>query len=523
MASGDRPETWSEGQGGHRARAFAFLSLVGILTAAAACGGEPSSGPPGLADPSPPCNALRWNEPPRKRNVVLIVSDTMRRDRVGIYGGSAGTPVFDGFARRNLYFTQAYTQAPWTKPSITTLFTGLYPSQHRVGQEHLVAGGLVETDVLGDDLVTLAEAMLEAGYRTAAVVSNPWLKKEFGFGQGFEVYDDSFASTAAEGHRVSTAAIELLRELPEGEPYFFYVHYMDSHGPYGPLSRAQVSERAEEIAADRRPLTHERAALKWIEAGALFEDGSSVLEAGVPPTRTLMEMIYDGGVESFDRALGELLDGLSVRPDFEETAVIVTSDHGEALFTRGWGNHGKGLFDDEIAVPLAVRFPGISGPNSVECPVGLIDVMSTLSIYLGLESPGENNFGVSFIGPHPGRSWFSKSPDDRVPRYLVSEGVVGKPRHRLIRNRSFKLMFEPEGRSWTASQPDFALFEIAADGNEDYDLLSPDNRRPEIESVLSKLSAALEAAVPAVEIEAVEKAPLDEETQRRLEALGYLE
>jgi arylsulfatase len=488
-----------------------------------------------LAAPDPPCNALRWNEPPRRRNVVLIVSDTMRRDRIGIYGGPARTPTFDRFARGNIYFTQAYAQAPWTKPSIATLFTGLYPSQHRVSTDPAlpdqVGPGyvrgpkkIIETDVLSPEFVTLAEVMRDAGYRTAAFVSNPWLKRPFGFDQGFEVYRDEFANTDMPGQSLTRHALGWLRGLTGDEHYFLYLHYMDSHNPYGRLTRSEVQERAEEIAADRRPLVPEATAHSMITRVARYEDGDRVVESGIPPTRALLELIYDRGVENFNHTLGSILYTTAVKGGSEDTAVIVTSDHGEALFTRGWNDHGHGFFDDELALPLAGRLPGTSARNPVECPVGLIDVLATLCVYLGLECPEEKNFGTSFLAPHPGRWSFGRGSDDREPRYLVSEGVVRKPRHRLIRNRHFKLMFEPGGRrSHGASNSGYSLFAVAGEDAEDRDLLSPEHLRPEFEAVFSRLASALEWAVPSVEAPEPESVPLDEETQRRLEALGYLE
>ena len=164
-------------QTGHPSSGVALAALLCVLGLGAACGGEQAASIVDGSEPEPPCDALRWVDPPRKRNVVLIVNDTMRVDRVGIHGGPANTPVFDAFARQNLHFTRAYSQAPWTKPSIATLFTGLYPSQHGViTHPRLQDAGaptgelrkldeIIETDRLGEDLRTLAEVMLDAGYR----------------------------------------------------------------------------------------------------------------------------------------------------------------------------------------------------------------------------------------------------------------------------------------------------------------------------------------------------------------------
>ncbi len=128
---------------------------------------------------------------------------------------------------------------------------------------------LRETDALSDGFATLAEAYQAAGFRTAAFVSNPWLEGDYGFGQGFEVYDDSFARWDAPGALVSLAAIRWLEGLERGERFFLYLHYLDPHQPYGPLDRAHTLARADELGRDARPLPEEaRSGDSWWRARA---------------------------------------------------------------------------------------------------------------------------------------------------------------------------------------------------------------------------------------------------------------
>jgi hypothetical protein len=172
-----------------------------------------------------------------------------------------------------------------------------------------------------------------------------------------------------------------------------------------------------------------------------------------------------------------------------------------------------------------MRLPGLSGRNPVECAIGLVDMMASLCVYLGLECSEDENFGVSFVAPYPQRWRFWGTSDDRKPRYLASEGVVRKPWNRVIRNRRFKLIFEPKGRDRydMISERPYSLFAILPEGGEGNDLLSSMHQTPEIEAVFAKLSAALPDAVPAVDVRRVETVPLDSETLEHLEALGYLE
>ena len=158
------------------------------------------------------CGGLRFDGPRSDTSLVLIVNDAMRPDRLGAYGGPARTPAFDAFARTNLRFDRAYAQSPWTKPSVATLFTSLYPSQHGAllhsEVQHANRNGeplsdpVLRTDVLSAEQTTLAEVLRDAGFRTAAFVGNPWLERRFGFEQGFELYDDSFATWDVPGERL---------------------------------------------------------------------------------------------------------------------------------------------------------------------------------------------------------------------------------------------------------------------------------------------------------------------------------
>jgi arylsulfatase A-like enzyme len=454
-------------------------------------------------------------------NVVLVVNDTMRRDRPGAYGGSARTPHLDALAREGLLFEQAVTQAPWTKPSIATLFTSLYPTQHHVvthpkGQERAnqeLSRHPVETDVLSPSLTTLAEVMQAGGWHTAAFIANPWLDRRFGFAQGFEVYEDSFAAFGTPGTAVSRAALAWLGSVPDGERFFLYVHYMDSHWPYPALSRAEVVARAAELRADTRPLP--AVMHKAMLANVRFADGTALDPEQTPPSVKLLELAYDRGVENFDEALGELLAGLAPRGG--PTALFVTSDHGEAFFERGWGSHGRSLYGEEVAIPLVARLPGVTAPGGrVDCPVGLVDVLPTLCTLVGLPCPAEAQ-GVSFVqrdgAPSAGR------------RYLVSEAVIEKPEHRALQNGRVKLIYAPEGTPTNRPSPahSYELYDLDADPDELHDLLAPAAPDAPVLGARNILAGALKSAVPPLALPAAPRAPLGPEQEERLRALGYLE
>jgi arylsulfatase A-like enzyme len=488
-----------------RGLAIAFVS-VSIL----GCGAER------LAEPDPACTALRASDTPIAANVVLVVNDTMRRDRVGIYGGLARTPVFDGFAREHLLFERAHSEAPWTKPAIATLFTSLYPSQHGADSHPAVREGdesaVRHNDLLPAGLTTLAEVLRDAGWNTGAFVANPWLDRRFGFQQGFDHYQDSVGGWSVPGVAVSRAALEWIGSLDPERPFFAYVHTLDSHRPYGTLRWEDALARAEVLKADQRAVDPPVARV----IGPLIRFAGPGAERGIALQRSLalFELAYDKGIENFDAALGVLLEGLAELPSWVRTAVIVTSDHGEALFEHGYDNHGIGLFDDEIAIPFAARLPGADPERGrVPCAVGLIDVMPSLCGYLGIECP-PTAFGHSFV----------TSDGELPPRYQVSEGVMHHPRHRSLRNRRFKLVYAPDGTPGRGGRSsDFSLFDLRADPDEQRDLLAGRSPDPEAARLVELLAPRLQGAVAPFERPTATSAPMDAEMQRRLESLGYLD
>jgi arylsulfatase len=457
------------------------------------------------------CVALEASAPARRRDVVFILSDTLRRDRLGAYGGPARTPRFDRFAAEGLAFTAAFAPAPWTKPSIASLFTGLRPAAHGVVShpELRGRGAVLESDVLAPDHLTLAEALAMAGYRTAAFVSNPWLGRELGFGQGFEVYDDSLAGEATPGEAVTAAGLRWLRERPrDGRPFFLYLHYMDAHAPYRPVGEEALAGRRARIEADARPVSaHARSVIAKV---ARDPEGRPLAEQGVEPNLALMELVYDQGVEHFDHALGAFLDGFAALEGSEQAALWITADHGESLFARGFGEHGHSLFEDETAIPLAARLPGVATRGSVSCPVGLADLRRSICDHLGVDCPGGG--GVSLFSP-------GIADPERV---VIAESVLRRPGNRAARGARYKLISEPDGRRAGSLLPEgHALYDLERDPHELRNLLAGELGEPE-RSAFRRLQAELLAAVPAAPARA-QRTNLDDATRERLEALGYLE
>lgn len=289
---------------------------------------------------------------PTARHVVLVLVDAMRADRLGAYGGQAGTPTMDGLARRGVVFANACAQAPSTRPSVSSLMTGLYPSQHGI-VDRIVSKTRREVTVAGLDasLPMLAQVLADAGVTTAAFLGgNANVKPVFGLTRGFghvewrpttdgTVLVGDFAAWANAGH---------------AGPTFSYLHFMDVHHPL-PM----------EIIPGR------------------LDDGIDVDTTD----RSIEELVdcYDDAVALVDRHIGHVLNALGAAGMRSDAMVVVTADHGEELLEHGaMLAHGRTLYRELVHVPLLMCLPGDEYAGTVDrSPVQLIDLFPTVLNALG--------------------------------------------------------------------------------------------------------------------------------------------
>lgn len=330
--------------------------------------------------------------PPQPPDVVLIVVDTLRADHLGVYGYERATsPELDRFAQDAIVFDNVVSPAPWTLPAVASMLTSTYPTVHGLRSR----GEKNARTRMRDGLPTLAGAFAEAGYRTVAVGTNPWVNTEgHGLQQGFEDYH---ALRDAGADAVNALAQEIL-EADDGRPVFLYLHYMDVHGPY-PTPDVRVADLGPVAPRYVRGLTkRERRTLsRYLRmAGVTSLDG--YLDA------------YDRGIRIWDGHFGELLSGLEARGRLAESVVAVTSDHGEEFLEHGGWNHGYTVYDEQIWVPWILRVPG-SSSRRVGGLTSLIDVAPTLLAAAGLDLPGSMT-GVNVLaddGPGPTRVVLSET------------------------------------------------------------------------------------------------------------------
>jgi arylsulfatase A-like enzyme len=288
-------------------------------------------------------------------NVLIFLIDTLRQDRVGAYGyDQPTTPHVDAFAKDALRFTQLIPQASWTRPSVASLMTGVYPQVH---------GALDRRDVMRE-LTTLAGTLAEGGYESHGFITNANLLPHWGLGRHFSRYVDCGAKDWSRRADIDRTVVErALKSIPfvAGRPWFFYVHAMGPHSPY-------ANSAGMRDLFDRSKYEHHK------------------------------ELFYDADLAFTDRQFGKLVRNLKKNGLYGEALIVLLADHGEELWERGKMQHGKSVYDEQLRIPLLIKLPGSRNAGMVRDElVRMIDIAPTLLRVLGLPARPEFQ-GESF---HP--------------------------------------------------------------------------------------------------------------------------
>ncbi|MCK6447260.1 MAG: sulfatase [Planctomycetes bacterium] len=330
----------------------------------------------------------------RRPNVLVVLIDSMRADHVGWlgYDRHETTPRLDRLANEAFVFTDASSTASATRPSVPSIFTGSYPAQHGLyGREG------DETAPLADEAWTLAESFAANGWRTGAFVYNPQLAAGNGFEQGFEHYEQR-EMDAAELCERADAWLSTL----DGEPFFAYLHFLDTHTPYS-IPPEAASRFAPLAQVEKFQGTQSWAVMTEIDRRELPSDD---------PELDALRALYDGALRHVDDQLALLFDELARRGEWDDTIVCVLADHGEDFMERGRIGHGHGLWQTMLHVPWLLRVPGVAA-RRVETPVSLIDVFATLHAAAGLPVPAAQEGIDRTSAPDARRPIYAELKDDR--------------------------------------------------------------------------------------------------------------
>ncbi|MCA8979033.1 MAG: sulfatase [Planctomycetes bacterium] len=374
--------------------------------------------------------------PDTRPNLVLIVVDTLRADALSKSAGAAETPAFDALQADGIAFRQAFAHASLTVPSHAAIFSSRLPHQNGVRSN----GQLVDTN-----LPLLAEHLADEGYSTAAAVSlaTLWPNEQLrGLDRGFQHYDT--------GERMVARSFEVLPRVREAldaaqskeGPFFLFAHFSDPHEPYCSYDETERTaslslndEELEVVSTSRATdwtktirfgpgthhlhlrsdddfklrqfeLTDARGDLQWeLTEGELLEAGRSITirvvnPRVVPVSATVRAWVNDvpslaeiraryvAEVEAVDRAVGELIAELKARGLYDQSLIVLTSDHGEGLGEHGIVGHAVQLYDEALHVPLVMKLPYSARPAHLARAAGTLvrhkDLAPTLLRELGV-------------------------------------------------------------------------------------------------------------------------------------------
>jgi len=317
---------------------------------------------------------LEANAPPLPP-IILVTLDTTRRDALSPYGApTETTPGVDRFSRGATVYTHAVTTAPWTLPAHVSLFTGLYPSHHRVG---------VTRDRVPREAATLAELLRRRGYTTAGYAGGTLCSARFGLSLGFDHYrnPDGFETTA---EPMTERVLEFVRTHAD-RPFFLFVNYFDPHQPYAaPMdaqARLRVADRAAPLAD--RPGWRDLVAGKPAAWAALNTGQLEPCEEGLEYVRAT----YLAEVAHMDQQLDRLLDELRAMGLLDRSLVILVGDHGELLGERGLYSHSYRLDPELTDIPLLVKWPGQTEGSRRDDLVSMVDLYPTILAAAGIDPP----------------------------------------------------------------------------------------------------------------------------------------
>ncbi|MCK4761850.1 MAG: sulfatase-like hydrolase/transferase, partial [Candidatus Aminicenantes bacterium] len=458
-------------------------------------------------------SASTKKEPPGP-NIILITIDCLRADHLGCYGyGRKTSPHIDGLAAAGVLFKKAYTNAPWTKPAVASIFTSLYPNRH---------SALNHDDALPQEALTIAEILKNSGYRTCFFHGgNPYISSKFNFDQGFETIVGISRAEELTGEFLSS-----LDESIKDEKFFAYIHYMDLHLPYHKNRfNKQFLKKGE---------------TSLLKPGFIFVESvrSLTAEGNFPDSdRYYLEALYDGQLRFVDAAIKEIITFLENRKKLKNTVVIITSDHGEEFWEHGSFEHGHTVYNELLHVPLII-FGKPFSPKKIETPVNLIDLLPGILDTAGVSSARPGPQGRSLLDGNkkffggPGGE-FSKKPPGRRRQGINNPGdrsifvtgtLYGDEKFALIKN-GLKIIFnsgKKKGKNTlTGYKPGekYEIYDLNKDPFEKFNLLNeiPGSRFLELKKELERFIATA-GALKGEKI-TPEK---EKEIEEKLKSLGYL-
>lgn len=418
-------------------------------------------------------------------NIILISVDTVRADHLNEYGYDRTTsPIITAMALKGVLFKRAISQAPWTLPSVASLHTSLYPSEHNV---------VSSRTKLADDIETLAETLNRYGYYTIGLVSCRFASKKHGLAQGFEVFDESqiISDDTVTSGALTNMAAEYIKNGKQ-KPFFLWIHYFDPHATYVRHPEFGFASGYTGQLLEKITTKDLRQALKQ---GQLTDEDIEFVKA-----------VYDEEIAYTYAWIGKLLDQLNSMGVKDSTVTILTADHGEYFMERGRFFHCKDVYNELVHVPLIIS--GAIDEKLHGCVVNQsVEISSVPKTIMALVGVDEYVFG--------GKNLLALADKESDSGFIFTEGSYpwgDDDRKKAVIFKGWKLIYNFDDGT-------YELYHIDKDWNERKNLWNDSST--EITTLKMHLRETLDR-FPHKKTTAAPKLKLDEETINHLRSLGYI-
>ena len=442
-------------------------------------------------------------------SVVFIIVDAFNSSHTSAYGyGRPTTPNLEKLARRGTLFTNWVSNSSWTRPSFTTLITGLPKKDHKVE---------LNSQNLSSKIVTIAEIFRDAGYSTAGFVGNPLVRKVWLFDQGFKVYEDTKDHKAFPRAKilVDKAIGWLQKATRKDRPFFLMIFLTDPHTPY-------------------RPVTRHRNYLEKIGKKENIEYPFKEYKKPLPKAEhEAIVAAYDGEVAYADEQIGSLIAELETLGRFDDTTVVVTADHGEIFGEHNCYLHGYHMWEPVLRVPFIISSPSLPATGQVnDRPHTHMDLLPSLANLAGIDVPG-NKPGSSILDAastaktNADRPLFSQYNAHGIERQAARIGRWKLIHHHHVNKRDLKKLGGLSRKIPRADPRDlpsiavdgerWELYDLVADPAETNDLYGTNSHEPVVKD-LKEIIARFRMD----DSESAQPPRLSEETIEALQAAGYI-
>jgi len=447
-------------------------------------------------------------------NIVVFLIDALRADRLNCYGyeDRVTSPRMDELASDAVLFENAYSPAPWTLPSVVSIFTSSHLCEH---------GVLTDREKLPRSVTTLAEYLHDRGYTTIGLYGNGYAGPDFGLDQGFDHYKFSRKN---DGLKVS----KMFDDATEG-PFFLYIHNMEPHGGErysGPPAKGYPEVTAEtrlelrERSDQYRKLTR-RDFARGLTIGSTDNTEQQIQELDfMSETYEENSILYDAAVQLADSRVGSVIDWLQGTERWENTVFILISDHGEELGDHGGWQHDQSVYEELVRVPLIVRLPmkHQAEGERVDSIVSLVDLFPTIAWLVEPDRPlipGE--FSGQSLLPHHHEETGQPDSDFSIPTLRINRKKYFRPWKEsrgdinvVIRRGSQKGILNIE-------LGDLELYDLSSDPGEQLDLSA------DMVELSKEMVLAGEQWFQGCSEDGAVSSSLSDATKEQLKALGYVD